>query len=110
MTLGRDLFALNVESMRKAMDLNTESWRKFMAMNEETMKKARTLKDYSGWMELQRNYGQSMWEDAQDWMRAQNELNQAAYTEASSMVREAYAPEAPEPATPPKKQSTKAAA
>ena len=105
--LGRELFEINTGTVRRLVELQTESVQKYFEMNQEFAKKLPEIKDVSSFVELQRDYGQAVWEGVQSNWTAGGEVVREAVENAGSLVRDTFTPE-PEVAAKP--ASKKAAA
>ena len=85
--LGRGLFDLNNETMLKFVELSTENFKKYLELNQNYVAKLPEVSDVSSFVELQREYGQNLWEGVQADLRARGEIVREVVEQASSMVR-----------------------
>ena len=64
--LGRELLELNVDTVRKFAELSSENFRKYMELNQNYAEKLPEIREVSAFVELQRDYGQSLWEGVRE--------------------------------------------
>ena len=94
--LGRKLFDLNNETMVKFVDLSADNFKKYLELNQNYVAKLPEVNDVSSFVELQREYGQNLWEGVQADMRARGELVREVVQQTGSLVRGTFEDEAPE--------------
>lgn len=99
--LSRELFEINTGTVRRLVELQTEGVRKYFEMNQDFAKKLPEIKDVSSFVELQRDYGQAVWEGIQDNLKAGGEVVREAVENAGSLVRDTFTPETEEEAAKP---------
>ena len=98
--LGRELFEINTGTVRRLVELQTEGVRKYFEMNQEFAGKLPEIKDVSSFVELQRDYGQAVWEGFQDNLKAGGEVVREAVENAGSLVRDSFSTETEEEVKP----------
>ena len=91
--LGRELFDLNNSTMIKIAELSTENFKKYLELNQSYVTKLPEVRDMSAFVELQRDYGQNLWEGIQADVRARGEIVRDAVTETGSLVRGVFSAE-----------------
>ena len=97
--LSRKLYELNNETMIKFIDLSSENFKKYLELNETYVSKLPEVSDLSTFVELQREYGQNLWEGVQADMRARGEIVREVVEQTGSLVRGTFsAEEAPQAA------------
>ena len=94
--LGRKLFDLNNDTMVKFVELSADNFKKYLELNSNYVAKLPDVNDMSSFVELQREYGQNLWEGVQADMRARGELVREAVEHTGSLVRGTFEDEAPE--------------
>ena len=87
MKLGRDLFDLNNVAMVKAAELSAENFKKYVELNTSYMEKLPEVRDVSSFVELQRDYGQSLWEGVQSDLKARGDIVRETVEQTGSLVR-----------------------
>ena len=85
--LGRQLFDLNNNTMVKFVELSADNFKKYMELNQNYVAKLPEVNDVSSFVELQREYGQNLWEGVQADVRARGELVREAVEQTGSLVR-----------------------
>ena len=88
--LGRDLFEINTESLRKIAELSAENFKRYMELNQDYLQKLPEVREFSAFIELQRDYGQSLWEGVQDDMKARGEIVREAVEHSGSALRHVF--------------------
>lgn len=94
--LGRQLFDLNNETMVKFVELSADNFKKYLELNQNYVAKLPEVNDVSSFVELQREYGQNLWEGVQADLRARGELVREAVEQTGSLVRGTFQEDAPE--------------
>ncbi len=90
MKLGRELFDVNTTTMRRLFELQSEGVRQYFETNQEFAKRLPEVRDVSSFVELQRDYGQTLWNEAQSNLRNTGGLLREAAEETGSALREAF--------------------
>ena len=98
--LSRQLFDLNNTTMVKFVELSAENFRKYLELNQNYVSKLPEVSDVSSFVELQREYGQNLWEGLQDDLRARGELVRGAVEQTGSLVRGSFGDEAEDQESP----------
>ncbi|MEM7078830.1 MAG: phasin family protein [Pseudomonadota bacterium] len=107
--LGRDLIELNAEWFRKIAEFDTDNVRKYVEFNQSFAARLPEVKDLAGLATLQREYGETLWGDAQEALRTRGEMLREAMEANTAVVQTAFQAEEAAPA-PKAKRTTKAAA
>ena len=111
MKLGRELMELNSEWFRKLAEFDAKNLSDYVQFNQDFAGKLPDVKDIQDFMELQREYGEQLWNNTQAAMKARGEMLQDALNANGETLRKAFTPE--EENTQPKRAkstATKAAA
>ena len=91
--LGRQLFDLNNETMVKFVELSSDNFKKYVELNQSYVAKLPEVTDVSTFVELQREYGQNLWEGVQADLRARGEIVREAVESTGSLVRGSFSEE-----------------
>ncbi len=91
--LGRELFELNTETVRKITELSTENFRKYIELNQDYAQKLPEIRDISAFVELQRDYGQTLWEGVQEDLSARGTILQETVQQTGGLIRSAFSSE-----------------
>ena len=97
MQLGRDLMELNAQWLRKIAEFDTENFNKYVQLNQDFAAKLPEIKDVQGYWDLQRDYGEKLWNDTQEVMKTRGEMLQQAASEGGEVVRKAFTTETEKP-------------
>ena len=65
---------MNNSAMVKIVELSAENFKKYLELNQSYMTKLPEVRDISSFVELQRDYGQSLWEGVQADLKARGEI------------------------------------
>ena len=88
--LGRELFEINTESMRKVAELSAENFKRYMELNQDYLQKLPEIREFGAFVELQRDYGQSLWQNVQDDLKARGEILRETVEQSGSALRELF--------------------
>ncbi len=92
MKFAREMMELNAEWTRKISDFDAESFKNYVDLNQQFAGRLSELSDVAGFVELQREYGESVWSNTQEVFKARAELVQGALTANSELVQAAFTP------------------
>ena len=98
MQLGRNLFDLNNNTWIKIAELSAENFKKYIELNQSYVEKLPEVRDVSTFVELQRDYGQNLWEGVQSDLKARGEIVREAVENTGGLVREVFNAETEEAA------------
>ena len=87
--LGRELFEVNSSTVRKLVELCGEELRKVWELNQEFAQKLPEVRDISTFVEMQREYGQSVWEGVKTSFQSRGEIVKRWYRSPLSRWLEA---------------------
>ena len=87
--LGRELFEINSETLRKITELSAENFKKYLELNQDYLQKLPEIREVSAFVELQREYGESLWKGVQDDMKTRGEIIRTAVEETGGVFRSA---------------------
>ena len=90
MRLGRDLMELNVEWFRKFAEYDVENVRKFVEFNQEFAGRLPEVRDVQSFVELQREYGQQLWNGTQEAFQGRVEMMREAAEHTGETFRAAW--------------------
>ncbi len=98
MQLGRELLELNTQWMGKMAEYDGETFKKYIEMNQSFAQRLPQISDISSFIELQREYGETLWNGVQSTFSERNGLVREAFEANTQLVREAWTPAAEKPA------------
>ena len=91
--LVRELFELNTATVRQITELSTENFKKYMELNQDYAQKLPEVRDISTFVELQREYGQSLWEGLREDLSARGTIARDAVEQTGGLIRGAFSSE-----------------
>jgi len=90
MKLGQELFDLNNTTWSRIVELSSENFKKYLELNQSYVQKLPEVRDVSTFVELQRDYGQNLWEGVQSDLKARGEIVREAVENTGGLVREVF--------------------
>ncbi len=90
LNLGRRLVELNVSTLQRLGELSQSGMQKYVQTMQDYGSKVAEVKDIAGLLELQREYGEALWNAMQESMRSQGEIVQGSFEEAGKLVQSAF--------------------
>ena len=108
MKLARDLMELNAEWFRKLAEFDSKNLGNYVQFNQDFASKLPEVKDIQGFVDLQREYGEQLWNNTQEVLQNRGELLREAFSAGNDTIRQAFAPEAEEKPKAKQSASTKA--
>lgn len=109
--LGRDLMELNSEWVRKLAEFDSSNVSNFIQFNQDFAGKLPEVKDVQGFIDLQREYGEQLWNGTQEVLKTRGEMLRDVMNENNETIRNAFsAEEKPQAKRSTKSSTTKAAA
>ena len=91
--LSKSLFAINSTAVKAYVSMQKENLERYFEVNREFGTRLPEVKDVSSVIELQKEYGETLWNNAKEALQAQNELLTATFNETKEAVKSAYTPE-----------------
>lgn len=88
--LARDLMELNTESFRKIADFDSKSFNSWVELNRDFVSRLPDVKDVEGFIGLQREYGEKLWNSSQDAVKARGDLLREVYEDSNAKIRSAF--------------------
>ena len=106
MKLARDLMELNAEWFRKLAEFDSKNFSSYIQFNQDFASKLPEVKDIQGFIELQREYGEQLWNNTQEALKTRGELQREAFEANNEVIRKAFTPEAEAEEKPRAKQAS----
>ena len=88
---GRTLFEINQNTFQELFRSTQENVQKYFELNSEFGQKLPEIRDVSTFVELQREYGETLWGNVQKASQSQTEILKAAVEETGNAVRKVFA-------------------
>lgn len=100
--LGRELFELNASVWRRMVEHDTDSFRTFVETSQSFFARLPEVTDLPGFVSLQREYGETVWNGAQQALKTRGDILREGVDKAGEFVRGAFdtagEPDAPQEA------------
>jgi hypothetical protein len=96
MQLGRDLMELNAQWFSKIAEFDGVQVKSYVKMNQEFMQRLPEAKDPQSFLELQREYAETLWKETQETMRTRGELMKDAMEASGELVKNSMSIDQPE--------------
>lgn len=90
MKLGRELFEINTNVARRMTEITGEGFKQYFETNQEFMKRMTEVKDVSGFFELQRDYGKTLYTGVTERLQTRGEILKDAVERSGEAVRGAF--------------------
>lgn len=88
--VGRELFELNAQTVRKMTELSAENFKKYVELNQDYFQKLPEVRALGSFVELQREYNETLWKGVQDDFKARGSILREAVEETGSVLRGAF--------------------
>ena len=88
--IGRELFELNANALRRMVELDADSFRAMVETHQSFFARLPEVKDLPGFVSLQREYGETVWNGAQEAMQVRGDLLRDSMGKAGELVRGAF--------------------
>jgi hypothetical protein len=105
--LSKSLYEINSGTIKGLAELQRENLEKYFETNKTFGERLPEVKSVSDFLELQREYGQTLWTNARTAFESQNEIVRSAIEDTTEAFKDAFKVEAEE-APKPKKAKAKA--
>ncbi len=92
--LARDLMELNTEWFRKLAEFDSKNLSNYIQFNQDFAGKLPEVKNIQGFVELQREYGEQLWNNTQKALQTRGEMLRDAFNANNETIRKAFTPEA----------------
>jgi hypothetical protein len=90
---GRDLFEINADTLRKITELGAENFKKYLELNQDYIQKLPEVREIGAFVELQREYGQTLWQGIQEDAKARGEILRTAVEQTGVVLRGVFSAE-----------------
>jgi len=105
--LGKSLYEINTSVLSEMAELSRKNIEQYFEVNRTFGEKLPEVREIGTFMSLQREYGETLWNNAKEAMESQNAILQSAFTETRDAFQSAFAAEEVKEA--PKKAAKKTA-
>lgn len=94
--LQRKLGEVNSSAWQRLMELTSSSTTRYFDLNTEFSKRLPELGDLSGWTDIQREYGEAVWSNIEEYNKTRGEILKEALDESNELVKTAFTPDTDE--------------
>ncbi|MFP6809188.1 MAG: phasin family protein [Pseudomonadales bacterium] len=109
-TLGRSIVEINTNTVKELATLQRENIEQYFQTNQEFGQKLPEVTDIATFVSLQREYGETLWNNAKTAVKTHNGIVQSAFNETREAITLAFSAEqTADDAEKPAKAKTKAA-
>ena len=93
-TLGKELFDINTDVTRRMVEITGEGVKQYFDTNQEFAKKLAEVRDITSFVELQREYGSTLYSGVNERMQTRGEVMKEAVERSAAALRTAFNMEA----------------
>lgn len=90
MKLGRELFEINTHVARRMTEITGEGFKQYFETNQEFLKRMAEIRDVSSFVEMQREYGTTLYNGMTERLQTRGEVLKEAVERSGEAVREAF--------------------
>ena len=90
MKLGRELFEINTHIARRMTEIAGDGFKQYFETNQEFAKRLAEVRDLSSFVELQRDYGQTLYNGMTERMQTRGEVIKEAVERGGDAMRDAF--------------------
>lgn len=106
--LGKSLYEINTQTLKEFANLQKTNIETYFEINKSFSEKLPEVKDITSFVQLQREYGETLLSSAKASMESQTELFKSAFEETREAVKLAFTPDAESEDKPKAKAKSKA--
>ena len=88
--VGRELFELNTAAVQKFVEQIGEEQKRYTELNREFGERLPEVKGVASFIELQREYVETLWTNAEESMKVRGDILKSAVEDAGEKVRSAF--------------------
>ncbi len=90
--LTKTLYEINTQAMNESVELSRRNIEQYVEVNRAFAERLPEVREVGSFVSLQREYGETLWNNAKDAMESQNAILQSAMEEAREAVKSAFTP------------------
>lgn len=96
--LGRSLYEINTNTMSEMAELSRKNIETYLEVNRSFGEKLPEIREMTAFFDLQREYGETLWNNAREAIESQNAILQSAFSETRDAFKTAFTTEVTEAA------------
>jgi len=89
-TLGKSLFEINSRTFASLANLQRENIEKYFETNRDFGSRLTDIKDAAGFVSVQSQYGETLWNNVRDNLEAQSGIVRSAFEESRDAIQLAF--------------------
>ncbi len=90
--MGKTFFEINQNMFQALMSSQQENFRKYLELNSDFSSKLPEVKDVAGFIELQREYAETLWSGIKDATQVQADILKSSVEDTTNAVQQVFAP------------------
>ncbi len=106
--LGKNLYQINANTLRGIAELQRDNVEKYFELNKAYVEQLPSVDSFKAFVELQREYNQSIWEGVKSSVKFQSDIVRGALEESGQVLKQAFTAEPVKPAKAKVKRTKKA--
>ncbi len=88
--LGKALYEINSQAVNESVELSRRNIEQYVEVNRAFAERLPEVREVGSFISLQREYGETLWNNAKEAMESQNAIVQSAMEEAREALTTAY--------------------
>ncbi len=88
--LGRSLYQINANTLSEMAELGRKNFEQYFEVNRSFGEKLPEVRELGSFLGLQREYGETLWNNAREAMESQTAILQSAFSEARDAFQAAF--------------------
>jgi len=88
--IGKTFFEINQNTFQALMSNQQENFKKYLELNSDFSSKLPEVKDVAGFMELQREYAETLWGGIKDATRVQADILKTSVEDTTNAVQQVF--------------------
>jgi hypothetical protein len=95
--LGKNLYQINANTLRGIAELQRDNVEKYFELNKAYVEQLPAVDSFRAFIELQREYNQSIWEGVKTSVKSQSDIVRGALEESGQVLKQAFTAEPVKP-------------
>ena len=89
-SLGRSLYQINTNTLSEMAELGRKNFEQYFEVNRSFGEKLPEVRELGSFLGLQREYGETLWNNAREAMESQSAILQSAFSDARDAIQAAF--------------------
>lgn len=91
--LGKSLYEINTNTVKELVNLQKDNVQNYFSVNKDFGARISEIKDVTSFVNFQKEYNQTLWNNAKGAVEAQNEIVKDAFSDTRNAVKLAFVQE-----------------